>query len=133
MASATPCTGCYPGWPHSYPETQRDWILRFWTRGHRPDSQLLYENFEQVTHAEALKRKAVLEAKWRTMRTHAGRVLVEMILRCHLKPFFGEMKVEDMRALDVDSYRTPGTRRRPSKRSPRPRRSRENETGTRAR
>lgn len=67
------------------------------------------------------------------MRTHAGRVLVEMILRCHLKPFFGEMKVEDMRALDVDSYRTPGTRRRPSKRSPRPRRSRENETGTRAR
>lgn len=57
MASATPCTGCYPGWPHSYPETQRDWILRFWTRGHRPDSQLLYENFEQVTHAEALKRK----------------------------------------------------------------------------
>lgn len=62
MASATPCTGCYPGWPHSYPETQRDWILRFWTRGHRPDSQLLYENFEQVTHAEALKRKAALEA-----------------------------------------------------------------------
>jgi integrase len=107
-----------------------DWILRFWTRGHRLGSQLLYENFGQVTHAEALKRKAVLEAKWRTMRTHAdpgltfsklaakyleiegprlmprGLVLVEMILRCHLDPFFGEMKVEDMRALDVDSYRT---------------------------
>ena len=106
-----------------------DYILRFWTNGHRQGSALVYRNLGPVSYADAAKRAAVLVGQAKARRTSAdphltfstladlyleeegphlsprGRALAEMALRCHLRPFFGLMRVEAIRPADVERYR----------------------------
>lgn len=104
-----------------------NYVCRFWTNGR--GSRLVYENFGPISHKDASKREAALVAKWKARPASVdprltfgkladlyveskgarlskrGRALAEMQLRCHLKPFFGEMRVEDIKAADVERYR----------------------------
>lgn len=104
-----------------------NYITRFWTNGR--GSRLVYENFGPISHKDAGKRLAALVAKCKARPasvdprltfgkladlyveskgarlSERGRALAEMQLRCHLKPFFGEMRVEDIKAADVERFR----------------------------
>lgn len=104
-----------------------NWILYFRVGGR--GSEEVRRNFGKVAHADAktlareletkLKRtpagaqpfltfgelaKTYLEER-RDRLTPKGYALAEMIVRCHLAPFFGARRVMDLRAADVEAYR----------------------------
>ena len=102
-------------------------ILRFRTGGR--DTKEFYRDLGQLTHAAAKQEALKLQARLRrpSARTNpfltfdalaamyleerTGRLTpggldeADMIVRCHLVPFFGERRVEDLRAADVEAYR----------------------------
>jgi integrase len=104
-----------------------EWVLRFRTGGRGTPN--VYRNFGAVKAKRAHELASREIVKMQTRRSGAdpsltfealsekyvesegehlskrGKALAEMVLRCHLVPFFGEMRVETMRAADVDRYR----------------------------
>lgn len=104
-----------------------DYVLRYWIGGRK--GRLAYANLGKLSYGDATKRAArlIAVAKHRTVASGPdltfgelatayledagdrlsprGKALATMIVRRHLAPFFGAMKVETIRAADVERYR----------------------------
>ncbi len=104
-----------------------NYVVRFRVAGR--GSAWVRENLGPVSHTDAKRLARDLEARFKTTRlgaraflmfgeladmylaerrdrlTTRGLALADMIVRCHLKPFFGARRVTDLRAADVEAYR----------------------------
>jgi integrase len=108
-------------------DSSGNYVVRFRLGGR--GSAWVRENLGPVSHTDAKRLARELEARLKTTRpgarafltfgelagmyleerkdrlTPRGLALAEMIVRCHLKPFFGARRVADLRAADVEAYR----------------------------
>jgi integrase len=103
-----------------------EYVVRFWTNGR--GSRLEYVNLGAIPYAEAVKRAAKEIAAGKTRRagdrkmtfsdladsflkdaadrlSPRGADLVRMIVTQHLKPFFGALRAEAIKAADVERFR----------------------------
>jgi integrase len=108
-------------------DSSGNYVVRFRLGGR--GSAWVRENLGPVSHTDAKRLARELETRLKTTRpgarafltfgelaamylgerkdrlTPKGLALAEMIVRCHLKPFFGARRVSDLRAADVEAYR----------------------------
>lgn len=108
-------------------DSSGNYVVRFRVGGR--GSEWIRRNLGALSHTEAKNQARELEAKLKTTQpgarpfltfgelaamyleerndrlTPKGLALAEMIVRCHLKPFFGARRVSDLRAADVEAYR----------------------------